>query len=257
MRVLEGATTPDLDADSAGVDEDPDRGPSASGSAAGVFDGVGPLGGRALGGPGTVQTTRTVLSTVRGRGISPVHDLGTKATEVLRVPCPVPSLQLRRTTHGDHAHPYRHRRQRTRRGHRRPLGRGPIGHPAQRGPARGHPQGLDEFSHIQVVWHFSRGSEADVHLGARHPRGNTAWPQTGTFVHRNHRRPARIAVSHPRLLRVEGRDPHVEDLDAVRGTPVLDIAPWFTEFGPRGEVSRPRWPTEMLAGYRETPTPRP
>ncbi|MGI5121508.1 TrmO family methyltransferase domain-containing protein [Marinactinospora thermotolerans] len=118
-------------------------------------------------------------------------------------------------------------------------------------------QGLDEFSHIQVVWHFSRGSEADVHLGARHPRGNTAWPQTGTFVHRNHRRPARIAVSHPRLLRVEGRDPHVEDLDAVRGTPVLDIAPWFTEFGPRGEVSRPRWPTEMLAGYRETPTPRP
>ncbi|WP_159943324.1 MULTISPECIES: SAM-dependent methyltransferase [unclassified Nocardiopsis] len=113
-------------------------------------------------------------------------------------------------------------------------------------------KGLDEFSHIQVVWRFSQGSEADVHLGARHPRGNTDWPETGTFVHRNHRRPARIAISQPRLLRIEGHDLHVEDLDAVDGTPVLDIAPWFVEFGPRGKVRQPRWPGEMLRHYWET-----
>ena len=112
-------------------------------------------------------------------------------------------------------------------------------------------KGLEEFSHLEVVWHFSRSSDADVHLGARHPRNNPDWPETGTFVHRNHRRPARIAVSHPRLLKVKGRDLHVEDLDAVDGTPVYDIAPWFAEFGPRGETSQPSWPGEMLGRYWE------
>lgn len=110
-------------------------------------------------------------------------------------------------------------------------------------------KGLEEFSHLQVVWHFSQGSADDVHLGTRHPRGNPDWPETGTFVHRNHRRPARLAISHPRLLHVEGRDLHVEDLDAIDGTPVYDVAPWFEEFGPRGDVRQPTWPTHMLAQY--------
>lgn len=110
-------------------------------------------------------------------------------------------------------------------------------------------QGLEEFSHLQVLWSFSRGSTQDVHLGARHPRGNPEWPETGTFVHRNHRRPARVAISHPRLLGVQGRDLLVEDLDAVDGTPVYDLAPWFIEFGPRGQVRQPAWPTQMLSSY--------
>lgn len=109
--------------------------------------------------------------------------------------------------------------------------------------------GLEEFSHLQVLWHFSQGSAEDVHLGRRHPRGNPDWPETGTFVHRNHRRPARLAISHPRLLHIQGRDLHVEDLDAVVGTPIYDLAPWFVEFGPRGEVRQPAWPTQMLTEY--------
>ncbi|MFC9085505.1 TrmO family methyltransferase domain-containing protein [Nocardiopsis dassonvillei] len=64
-----------------------------------------------------------------------------------------------------------------------------------------------------------------------------------------------MAVSHPRLLRGEGHDLHVEDLDAVDGTPVLDIAPWFVKFVPRGEVSQPRWPGEMLSNYGKQPKP--
>ncbi|MFD6094872.1 TrmO family methyltransferase [Nocardiopsis flavescens] len=110
-------------------------------------------------------------------------------------------------------------------------------------------KGLEEFSHLQVVWHFSLGSNEDIHLGSRHPRNNPEWPETGTFVHRNHRRPARLAVSHPHLLHIDGRDLHVEDLDAVDGTPVLDLAPWFAEFGPHGQVQQPSWPGEMLKDY--------
>ncbi|MFH8616954.1 SAM-dependent methyltransferase [Streptomyces sp. NPDC017979] len=110
-------------------------------------------------------------------------------------------------------------------------------------------QGLEEFSHLLVVWHFHRASPDDVALHARSPRNNPRWPSTGTFVHRNHRRPNQLAQSFPRLLRVDGLDLHVTDLDAVDGSPVYDLAPYFREMGPRGTVRQPGWPGEMLADY--------
>ncbi|MFI5754387.1 SAM-dependent methyltransferase [Streptomyces sp. NPDC051569] len=113
-------------------------------------------------------------------------------------------------------------------------------------------QGLEEFSHLVVVWHFDQASPGDVALHARSPRNNPAWPTTGTFVHRNHRRPNQLATSFPRLRKVEGLDLHVSDLDAVDGTAVYDLAPFFTEMGPRGTVRQPAWPGEMLADYWAT-----
>ncbi|MEV6676336.1 TrmO family methyltransferase [Streptomyces erythrochromogenes] len=110
-------------------------------------------------------------------------------------------------------------------------------------------QGLEEFSHVQVVWKMDQARPEDVELHARSPRGNPQWPATGTFVHRNHRRPAQVGISHPRLKRVEGRDVVVTGLDAVDGTPVLDLSPWFPQMGPQGEVRVPAWVDEMLADY--------
>ncbi|MFI9025302.1 TrmO family methyltransferase [Streptomyces sp. NPDC053560] len=110
-------------------------------------------------------------------------------------------------------------------------------------------QGLEEFSHLVVVRHFSKASPDDVALHARSPRDNPDWPATGTFVHRNHRRPNQLAQSFPRLLKVDGLDLHVRDLDAVEGTPVYDLSPYFREMGPRGELRQPDWPGEMLKDY--------
>ncbi|MFD4245768.1 TrmO family methyltransferase [Streptomyces sp. NPDC058525] len=110
-------------------------------------------------------------------------------------------------------------------------------------------QGITEFSHLEVVWHFSLGSDQDIELEPRSPRGNPDWPATGGLVHRNHRRPARIGISYPRLHRVVGRDLHVTDLDADDGTPVIDLAPVFREMLPRGPVHQPAWPTDMLQDY--------
>ncbi|WP_327669432.1 MULTISPECIES: SAM-dependent methyltransferase [unclassified Streptomyces] len=117
-------------------------------------------------------------------------------------------------------------------------------------------QGIDEFSHLTVTWRFHLAQPEDVQLHARSPRGNSQWPATGTFVHRNHRRPNQLAVSYPRLLGVDGRDLLVTDLDAVDGTPVLDLAPYFKEMGPRGGVNQPVWPGEMLAAYWRTTAER-
>ena len=76
-----------------------------------------------------------------------------------------------------------------------------------------------------------------------------SWEPSGTFAHRNHRRPNQLATSFPRLLKVDGLDLHVTDLDAVDGTPVYDLAPYFEEMGPRGEIHEPAWPGEMLKDY--------
>ncbi|MGW2597108.1 SAM-dependent methyltransferase [Streptomyces klenkii] len=110
-------------------------------------------------------------------------------------------------------------------------------------------QGLEEFSHLVVVYRFHLIAPSEVHLGARSPRNNPDWPRTGTFVHRNMKRPNRLGMSFPRLLKVDGLDLHVTDLDAIDGTPVIDIAPWFEEFGPRGQTRQPAWPGQMLENY--------
>lgn len=110
-------------------------------------------------------------------------------------------------------------------------------------------RGLDEFSHLEILFRFHLQDPTDLNLGARRPRDNPDWPEVGIFGHRNMRRVNWLGVSRCRLIKVDGLDLHVEDLDAVNGTPVLDIKPWFAEFGPRGDTRQPAWPTVMLADY--------
>lgn len=112
---------------------------------------------------------------------------------------------------------------------------------------------LDSFSHIQVVFHFHKQDLDDLNLSARRPRNNPEWPEVGTFGHRNMKRVNRIGVSTVRLIKVDGLDLHVEELDAIDGTPVVDIKPYFQEFGPRGEVRQPEWVSEMLSEYFAVP----
>jgi tRNA-Thr(GGU) m(6)t(6)A37 methyltransferase TsaA len=109
--------------------------------------------------------------------------------------------------------------------------------------------GLDAFSHVEIVFLFDRVEESEVQLGARHPRGNPGWPKVGIFAQRAKMRPNRIGVSVCRVLEVDGPRVRVEALDAIDGTPVLDIKPVMTEFLPRGEIRQPAWSHELMATY--------
>ena len=108
--------------------------------------------------------------------------------------------------------------------------------------------GLDEFSHLCVVFVFHLVDEDDIVTGARHPRGNPDWPSVGMFAQRAKMRPNRIGVSYCRLVRVDGLDLHVRGLDAIDGTPVVDIKPYMKEFEPTG-THQPAWATELMTGY--------
>lgn len=109
--------------------------------------------------------------------------------------------------------------------------------------------GLGDFSHIEVVFHFHLVPEERIETGARHPRGREDWPLVGIFAQRGKNRPNRIGVSRCALVKVDGLDLHVRGLDAVEGTPVLDIKPYMREFGPQGEVSQAAWATELMGDY--------
>jgi tRNA-Thr(GGU) m(6)t(6)A37 methyltransferase TsaA len=116
--------------------------------------------------------------------------------------------------------------------------------------------GLDAFSHVEVVFHFDQVDEAKVNLGARRPRGNPSWPEVGIFAQRAKARPNRLGLTTCELVAVDGLRVHVRGLDAVDGTPVLDLKPYMAEFAPRSPTHQPVWATELMRGYWEAGTRR-
>ncbi len=109
--------------------------------------------------------------------------------------------------------------------------------------------GLSDFSHLEVVFIFDRVGDSEIHFGARRPRGRVDWPLVGIFAQRGKNRPNRIGVTICRLVSVDDLMVTVEGLDAIDGTPVLDIKPYMREFAPRDEVRQPDWATELMADY--------
>jgi tRNA (Thr-GGU) A37 N-methylase len=110
-------------------------------------------------------------------------------------------------------------------------------------------KGLQDFSHLEVVFHFDRVVEAAIHSGARHPRGRSDWPAVGIFAQRGKDRPNRIGVSFCELVRAEGLTLTVRGLDAIDGTPVLDLKPVLKGFLPRGPVREPAWAEAIMQDY--------
>src|SRR5208283_4392661 len=109
--------------------------------------------------------------------------------------------------------------------------------------------GIDEFSHVEVIYFFDRVPENCIERAARHPRGNRAWRQVGIFAQRGKNRPNRLGVSVARLVGRDGRQLVLQGLDAINGTPVLDIKPVMRELLPAGEVRQPSWSHELMIHY--------
>lgn len=109
--------------------------------------------------------------------------------------------------------------------------------------------GLDAFSHVEVIYVFDQVTPDMIVSSARHPRGNREWPKVGIFAQRGKNRPNRLGVSVARIVRVEGRTLTVAELDAIDGTPVVDLKPVIREFLPRGDLRQPAWATELMADY--------
>ena len=109
--------------------------------------------------------------------------------------------------------------------------------------------GLSDFSHVEILFFMDQVESQKIEVGAHHPHNNTEWPKVGIFAQRGKNRPNQIGATVCEIISVVGRVLTVKGLDAIDGTPVLDIKPWVKEFAPRGAVKQPAWITELMEKY--------
>ncbi len=110
-------------------------------------------------------------------------------------------------------------------------------------------RGLEEFSHLEVIYYFHLVEDEKIEFESRHPRGREDWPRVGILAQRAKDRPNRLGVTICELVGVNGLEISVRGLDAINGTPVLDVKPWMREFAARGTVNEPTWAGELMRDY--------
>jgi tRNA (Thr-GGU) A37 N-methylase len=132
--------------------------------------------------------------------------------------------------------------------------------------------GIGSFSHLEIIYYFNqvgerKGDQVGERKGdqvgegkrdqvgegkvvhARRPRGNPDYPLMGIFAQRNKDRPNSIGLTTVELVEHRGRVIRVRYLDAIDGTPVLDIKPVFREYLPKGEVRQAEWVGDLMKDY--------
>lgn len=107
--------------------------------------------------------------------------------------------------------------------------------------------GIEEFSHLWIIY-WAHRSPRDLPKVKTHPMGRKDWPIVGIFATRSPVRPNNVCLALVHLMERQGNTIAVRGLDAVDGTPVVDIKPFTPGDSPSEEMRMPPWMHEM---YRE------
>ncbi len=110
-------------------------------------------------------------------------------------------------------------------------------------------KGIEEFSHLDIIFYFHQVKEEHIQYKARRPRNNKNYPETGIFAQRGKNRPNRLGATVVTLLEKSGSKLVVKGLDAIDGTPVIDIKPVMKEFLPKGQIIQPKWSEDLMKVY--------
>ncbi len=101
-------------------------------------------------------------------------------------------------------------------------------------------EGIEDFSHLFVLFWLNRIPEEDRKRRKVHPRGRADMPLLGIFATRTPHRPNPIGLTRVKLLKIEGNVATIQGLDAYDGTPVLDIKP-FDSWDITEDFKVPEW----------------
>ncbi|WP_242218279.1 tRNA (N6-threonylcarbamoyladenosine(37)-N6)-methyltransferase TrmO [Bacillus cereus group sp. BfR-BA-01380] len=110
-------------------------------------------------------------------------------------------------------------------------------------------QGIEDFSHLEMIFYFDKVSDDKVQYEARHPRNNPDFPKVGIFSQRGKNRPNKLGVTTVELIEHTGNKLVVKGLDAIDGTPIIDIKPVMKEFLPKNEIKQANWSTILMKDY--------
>ena len=109
--------------------------------------------------------------------------------------------------------------------------------------------GIEEFSHLEIIFHFHKADIKNTVWHSEHPRENPNYPKVGIFAQRKKNRPNLIGTTIVKLIKVEGKTISVKNFDAIDGTPVIDIKPVMKEFLPKETIHQPEWSSDLMKDY--------
>lgn len=110
-------------------------------------------------------------------------------------------------------------------------------------------EGIEDFSHLEIIFFMNQVKDKKAIAQYRHPRNNKTLPKLGTYAQRNKNRPNKLGLTTVELIKREGRKITVRKLDAINGTPILDIKPVMKDFQAQGEIKQADWVQEVMKNY--------
>jgi tRNA-Thr(GGU) m(6)t(6)A37 methyltransferase TsaA len=110
-------------------------------------------------------------------------------------------------------------------------------------------RGLEEFSHLLVVTWLHEAAFDAAHDLVRRPRGLASMPATGIFAQRAKDRPNPIGITAVRIRALGPGWVEVSGLDAIDGTPVLDLKPYVPQYDRVSDARVPAWMGTLMEGY--------
>jgi len=102
-------------------------------------------------------------------------------------------------------------------------------------------EGIEQFSHLIIIFWMHQVPPAKRRLKKVHPRGRQDVPLRGVLATRTQYRPNPVGVKTVKLLERHGNVLKVMGLDALEGTPVLDIKPYDPDYDGVPGATVPQW----------------
>jgi len=109
--------------------------------------------------------------------------------------------------------------------------------------------GIEQFSHLLILFWMHRAAEAEPVRMRRRPQGRQDMPEVGIFAQRARHRPNPIGVTAVTLLRRDKNRLVVRGLDAINGTPVLDVKPYVPQYDSVASPAVPGWINQLMERY--------
>lgn len=101
--------------------------------------------------------------------------------------------------------------------------------------------GIEEFSHLIILYWMHKLAPSEYTVTRVHPKGDQNLPLVGVFASRSPARPNPIGVTTVKLLEVRNNVLKVVGLDAIDGTPVIDIKPFIHQHDQPSDCKIPGW----------------
>lgn len=108
---------------------------------------------------------------------------------------------------------------------------------------------IDSLSHIIVVFEMHKSTWNPRTDLVRRPQGRADMPLIGIFAQRAKHRPNPIGIAVVQLLGAKRSVLKIKGLDAIDGTPILDLKPYFPRYDRVAEATTPEWVDRIITGY--------